>query len=517
MMKDRTRKYSILSVVIVYSILATSLLLNVVNTQQVEYMQLDTCLQELVSSDITTFDNTTSGTTNSSNSSDGYISLYEYETFINERYYNNCSNNVIVTESTVQWEAFTLLACHSCLMDVPFIDTIPDCCLPFNTSQININLLLTALPDNAINSINKFNVTQMNWIEKICSTVDAAAVADECYTVPPTTSPIIDFTTDNEGSNGDGDSATAGIDESIEICVQEIVDIDSDTAQKSNNTVPGSTNETITIDGVVKDQQNVGLITKTEFELVLQRLSVYVNNSTQQQLADAPQCAVNANRYIIDAAYINLACASCTTTNIGATSRTSNTNNYNDTTRSLQQLPDLSCCTNPNTSITILNDVAAYNDSIRKSNTSSSNDDIQDSTNTTVVITPFLQRICTTMYSMIDCSNDDTIPTFTPTITPTISKLPTNVNTTVPSGILPPTMIAPISTLPPVTDSNNNNTNTSTTTTTTTAPGSPPTATTEPPSSNSIDLQPPVSSSSVQSSPSKYYFVFFTMIVLYMN
>jgi hypothetical protein len=194
---------------------------------------LDICSNDLLASD--------------ANATDGFLSLYEYEVFVNSRYYDDCKKDVVVAESASQWEAFTVLACYSCLNDFVFIDTIPECCLPFNNSRIDIR-----------NAASYENDTR--WLTRLCDTADAAAVADECYTVAPTISPV------NAPVNSNIDTTR--------FCESDIMAVDFDA------------NETD------------GFLSRSEFRSLLDRMT---NES----------CTVTNESLWVDAVYASLACASC--------------------------------------------------------------------------------------------------------------------------------------------------------------------------------------------------------------
>jgi hypothetical protein len=194
---------------------------------------LDTCSDDLLASD--------------ANTTDGYLSLFEYEVFVNSRYYAECEKDIIVAESTSQWEAFTVLACYSCLNDFVFIDTIPECCLPFNNSRIDIR-----------NAASYKNDTR--WLTRLCDTADAAAVTDECYTAAPTLSPM--------------DAPVDSKNETVGLCDDEIMAVDFD-----NNATDG-------------------YLSRIEFRNLLDRME---NQS----------CTVTNESLWIDAVYASLACASC--------------------------------------------------------------------------------------------------------------------------------------------------------------------------------------------------------------
>lgn len=129
-----------------------------INSFALSAQQQAQCASELIATDV--------------NVTDGYLSLSEYQVFVNARYYANCSVPIVVADSVPQWSAFTELACYSCLGEFVFVDKLPDCCLPFNNSRISIKRIAN---DSA-------------WLDRICSTADQAAVQDSCYTSPPTQS-----------------------------------------------------------------------------------------------------------------------------------------------------------------------------------------------------------------------------------------------------------------------------------------------------------------------------------------
>ena len=272
-------------------------------SQQRQLQQLDSvlqkCRQELSSSD--------------TNTTDGYLSLYEYEAFVNERYYKNCSEMIVVSESMAQWEAFTLLACHSCLEESPFVDTIPDCCLPFNNSRIAIQSIVN----------DTTSTTAADWLERICQTADQAAVEDQCYTAPPTMAPTTN-PFDNTTSNITNNKAVSVFANETE-CAVAIVDVDGSTDPSNNNT-------TTTPDGT---------ISKIEFYTLLQVLAA---NQSHDDTDKNITCTVTNDTAIIDAVYVNLVCASCTY------SSAARTNIFNATAR----FPDLNCCTSPNATISIV-------------------------------------------------------------------------------------------------------------------------------------------------------------------
>jgi hypothetical protein len=349
------------------------------------------------------------------NISDGYLSLYEYETFVNIRYYTNCTIKVILSESVPQWEAFTILACHSCLQEFVFVDTLPDCCLPFNNSRININDINDMSVDIA--TINK---TQYNWLQRICTTADAAAVDDECYTASPTVSPIY---------NGGILDEPIGID--IIQCADGLIAVDGSTTNNnndtSNNTIPTTRNPD-------------GYINQNEFQMVLQRFA-YNRSNTQQS------CYMINDPNIINAAYANLACASCTFQgSSSSTSRSSSSGSDNETLTD-GQLPDLTCCTSSNTSISIQDIGVIY----------TNNSDDNGTTIDTLISTTWLTRICTTISSIVICKAKSNETTPIPTMTPI--AINNNNNTIAP--IQPPIINT---TAPSVPTSTNNNTKSNTTT-----------------------------------------------------
>jgi hypothetical protein len=88
------------------------------------------------------------------------LALWEYETFVNQRYTVNCAARVSVAQSVEQWLAFTQLACYTCLEEwsanstsVP-LTALPDCCLPFNNSRIAICAMNTTTTSSSSGSNN---------------------------------------------------------------------------------------------------------------------------------------------------------------------------------------------------------------------------------------------------------------------------------------------------------------------------------------------------------------------------
>ena len=369
-------------------------------SQQPLDASLTECFDDLISSDV--------------NTTDGYISLYEYEVFVNARYYTNCSAKVIVSESIPQWEAFTLLACHSCLQEITFVDTIPDCCLPFNNSRIAIHTIHNkSEEDNHNNTIQQqqqpllFNTTQYDWLQRICHTADTAAVEDQCYTFPPTMAP----TSDNNNNNNNNNTVTVFANDNE--CATALVAVDGSSIATS------TTNNTTTAD-VGAD----GTISKSEFYHLLQTIATNHSSSSNNNNGKTIACTVTNDTTIIDAVYVNLVCASCT-----YTSTTSN-NIFNQSATA--RFPNLNCCTSTNASISIV--------------------DITTGTTTT-----WLTRICTTISSMITCIDSDT-PTIT--MVPTLSPLPmmngnnnTNMtNVTITTPVPSPIFMIPPSNVTPTTD-----------------------------------------------------------------
>jgi hypothetical protein len=321
---------------------------------------LEQCRQDLISSD--------------TNTTDGYITLYEYEVFVNERYYKNCAKKVVVSESIAQWEAFTLLACHSCLQESTIIDTIPDCCLPFNNSRIGIYTINSNSNNNSTNL--SFNTSQYDWLQRICRTADTAAVDDQCYTFPPTMAPTT--ITDNNFNNTT--NTTVSVFTNNSECANAIVAADG-TSGNGNN--PD------------------GYISQTEFYNLLQMIVTTKTNHSNSN-SKTLSCSVTNDTTIIDAVYVNLVCASCT-----YTSSTSTRQNIFDAESATARFPNLNCCTSTNATISIV--------------------DIGTNTTTiTPAATAWLSRICTTINSMITCIH--TTPTIPNSMVTTMAPIFTNIN-----------------------------------------------------------------------------------------
>jgi hypothetical protein len=355
---------------------------------QFSIAHFDICMQDLLAAD--------------RNSTDGYLTLQEYEVFVNARYYAECEKNIVVAQSMSQWEAFTVLACYSCLNDFDFVDTLPDCCLPFNNSRIDIQTATMYEIDT-------------QWITRICTTADTAAVVDECYTAAPTVSPVVDHVPDIQNYNY------------FTQCEDDILAIDRD-----NN-------------------ETDGFLSKIEFRSLMYRM---VNQS----------CTITNDTMLIDAVYANLACASCYQT----TPRKNGT-----------QLPDLSCCTASNASISIVDIVNVVPEQ------------------RSVTQTSWIQRICTTASATIICAFDNNGNNDTVTMVPSKSLVPNTSNTTAPVTSLvnnnnnntmasPPSMTPNLNT---TTDRNRTTTNPAAPVATPTSP-SPPILV--PTSSGALVVVPPV-------------------------
>jgi hypothetical protein len=225
--------------------------------------QLEKCASDLLAADV--------------NATDGYLSLTEYEAFVNERYYAQCET-VVVAESTSQWTAFTALACFSCLEDFVFVDALPDCCLPFNNSRISIQ----NIQEDAA------------WLTRICAAADEAAVADDCYTAPPTPQPVTAVPPQHPLPNNNATTT-----------FPTAVPISGDTSCDT---------ELLAADVNATD----GYLTATEFQIFLESL---VDDN----------CAVVDDDTLVDSAFTTLACASCLSTSA-----------------------DLACCTGDAARISIL-------------------------------------------------------------------------------------------------------------------------------------------------------------------
>jgi hypothetical protein len=272
--------------------------------------QLEQCRLDLVAAD--------------TNSTDGYLTLWEYETFVNQRYYVNCAARVSVAQSVSQWQAFTQLACFTCLEEwsangtSAALTALPDCCLPFNNSRIAIyGLTVNSSSSSDINS----------WLARTCDTADAAAVADQCYTARPIATVAAPLSSTSlapivvlGGGSGSGSS-----------------DSDSDAIPQSALYTDCSADLTMA------DVDASGTLNRVEFDALLQlhalavmatsitqaaTTSSSINNSTAVMLS----CVVTKLDSVVTAAYAALVCASCSWHGAAATTAT---------TTAL----DISCCT----------------------------------------------------------------------------------------------------------------------------------------------------------------------------
>jgi hypothetical protein len=260
------------------------------------------------------------------NSTDGYLTLWEYETFVNQRYYVNCAARVSVAQSVSQWQAFTQLACFTCLEEwsanasSTALTSLPDCCLPFNNSRIAIY----GLKSSSSSDVN-------SWLARTCDTADAAAVADQCYTArpiatvaAPLSSPSLAPIVVLGGGSGSGSS-----------------DSDSDAIPQSALYTDCSA------DLVTADVDASGTLNRVEFDALLQlhALAVMATSITQAATETATSnnnnngttvmvsCVVTKLDSVVTAAYAALVCASCSWH--GAATATTTT------TTAL----DISCCT----------------------------------------------------------------------------------------------------------------------------------------------------------------------------
>jgi hypothetical protein len=275
------------------------------------------------------------------NRTDGYLTLWEYEAFVNQRYYTDCAARVSVTvaQSVSQWQAFTQLACFTCLEEWSTNNTsssaaltaLPDCCLPFNNSRIAIYGLNSSSSGSSSSSSSSSAAVSSasSWLARTCDTADAAAVADQCYTARPTIptetlpslSPIVVV-------GGGSDSS------------------DSDNAVL----VPQSLYTDCTADLVMADVDASGTLDRVEFDALLQLHALAMtatsithtattsdsNNSNSNSNGTVTvNCIVTQLESVVTAAYAALVCASCLW----------NTATTATTTTAL----DISCCTNGKT------------------------------------------------------------------------------------------------------------------------------------------------------------------------
>lgn len=341
----------LLLLVVLFGCMAT-----IATAQQAFSPALEQCRMDLLAADESESDSSNTNDTlaiSSSNGTasvaDGYLVLSEYEVFVNDRYYANCAARVRVAESISQWQAFTSLACTSCLREELLLleegqelTELPDCCLPFNNSRIEIASATTAtIPSTGSTETAETAASEGRaWLTRICDAADAAAVADSCYTVAPTSpSPAQPPTT--------GSSSLAPATTTI--------------VSNTNNNTDTSCDSNLVLADTVPP---LGVLSLEEYTAFLQ-LQVNNNSSSSNSSSgnsnsnSTPYCSPdNTNTTVATSSaaavgnYATLSCASCFMD--GTSSTGSGSTGTSSTSSTSMNDYFIACCTNISSGISIL-------------------------------------------------------------------------------------------------------------------------------------------------------------------